>query len=330
MTDHTRREFLKAATAGLVMSPLADSVLASQEDGSSGLPQRPLGTTGHKVSIIALGGWHIGSIPEQEGTSLVHQAIDEGINFFDNSWDYHQGGSEELMGKALASGGRRDKVLLMTKVCDRDYQGAKKQLDDSLRRLKTDRIDLWQFHEINYAEDPDWVFERGGIKAAMEARQAGKVRFIGFTGHKDIRFHQAMLEKPFEWDTVQMPINIMDAHFRSFQKQVVPECNRRGIAAIGMKGLAGGHIPRELGLSAEICRRYALSQPIASLVCGITSRKDLQQDLSVARGFRPMQPAELQRMLAETQEEGSDGEHEPFKTTRRFDGGYHRRQHGVD
>jgi aryl-alcohol dehydrogenase-like predicted oxidoreductase len=311
------------------MSPLAASVLASQEDSSSGLPQRPLGKTGQKVSIIAIGGWHIGSIPQQEAISLMHQAIDEGINFFDNAWDYHDGDSEEVMGKALASGGRRDKVFLMTKVCDRDYQGARKQLEDSLRRLQTDHIDLWQFHEINYAEDPDWVFERGGIKAALEAREQGKIRFIGFTGHKDIRFHQAMLKKPFDWDAVQMPINIMDAHYRSFQKEVVPECNRRGIAPIGMKALAGGHIPREVGLSGETCRRFALSQPIASLVCGITSRKELEQDLGVARGFKPMQPAELERLLAETEEEGSDGEHEPFKTTRRFDGGYHRRQHGV-
>jgi predicted aldo/keto reductase-like oxidoreductase len=329
MAQSNRREFLRQAAAGLVLSPLAASVLAAQETGSSGLPQRPLGKTGQKVSIICLGGWHIGSIPENEAIAIMHQAIDEGVNFFDNAWDYHDGGSEEVMGKALSTGGRRDKVFLMTKVCDRDYQGAKKQLEDSLRRLKTDHIDLWQFHEINYPEDPEWVFEQGGIKAAIEARKQGKIRFIGFTGHKDIKFHQEMLKKPFEWDTVQMPINIMDAHFRSFQKQVVPECNRRDIGVIGMKGLAGGHIPRELGISAEVCRRYALSQPISTLVCGITSRKELQQDIGVARGFQPIEPQELEKLLAETKEEGSDGEHEPFKTSRRFDGGYHRKQHGV-
>ncbi len=329
MTDTNRREFLRAAAASLAVSPLAASVLAAEEESPGGLPQRKLGKTGQKVSIICLGGWHIGSIPEQEAISLMHQAIDEGVNFFDNAWDYHQGGSEEVMGKALSSGNRRDKVFLMTKVCDRDYQGAKKQLEDSLRRLKTDHIDLWQFHEINYPEDPEWVFEQGGIKAAIEARKEGKVRFIGFTGHKDIKFHQAMLEKPFEWDTVQMPINIMDAHFRSFQKHVLSTCNRRNIGGIGMKGLAGGHIPKELGISAEVCRRYALSQPISSLVCGITSRKELEQDIGVARNFKPMQPEELEKLLTSTREEGSDGEHEPFKTTRRFDGGYHRRQHGV-
>ena len=329
MARANRREFLKHAAAGLSLPPLAAAVLSAQEDSPGGLPQRPLGKTGQKVSILCLGGWHIGSIPEQEAVSLMHQAIDEGINFFDNAWDYHQGGSEAVMGKALSTGNRRDKVFLMTKVCDRDYQGAKKQLEESLRRLKTDRIDLWQFHEINYPKDPDWVFDKGGIKAAIEARKEGKVRFIGFTGHKDIRFHQEMLQRDFAWDTVQMPINILDAHFRSFQKEVVPECNRRGIGVIGMKGLAGGHIPRELGLSAEICRRYALSLPISSLVCGITSRKELQQDVGVARGFRPMQPADLEKLLAETKEEGSTGEHEPFKTSRRFDGGYHRKQHGV-
>ncbi|NUQ61662.1 MAG: aldo/keto reductase [Pirellulales bacterium] len=329
MIDRNRREFLKAAAAGLIMSPLAASVLATQEESSGGLPQRALGKTGQKVSILCLGGWHIGSIPEQEAIRLMHQAIDEGINFFDNAWDYHQGGSEEVMGKALSDGGRRDKVFLMTKVCDRDYAGAKKQLEDSLRRLRTDHLDLWQFHEINYPKDPQWVFEKGGIKAAMEARKEGKVRFIGFTGHKDIQFHQEMLNKPFEWDTVQMPINIMDAHFRSFQKEIVPECNRRQIGVIGMKGLAGGHIPKELGLSAEVCRRYALSLPITTLVCGITSRKELEQDLGVARGFKPIGPAELEKLLADTKEEGSQGKHEPFKTSRRFDGGYHRRQHGV-
>lgn len=329
MARSNRREFLRQAAAGLALSPLAASVLATQEDSPGGLPRRGLGKTGQKVSIICLGGWHIGSIPEQEGISLMHQAIDEGVNFFDNAWDYHQGGSEEVMGKALSTGGRRDKVFLMTKVCDRDYQGAKKQLEESLRRLKTDHIDLWQFHEINYPRDPEWVFDKGGIKAALEARKEGKVRFIGFTGHKDIQFHQEMLKQDFEWDTVQMPINILDAHFRSFQKEVVPECNRRGIGVIGMKGLAGGHIPRELGLSAEICRRYALSLPISSLVCGITSRKELQQDVGVARGFQPMQPADLEKLLAETKEEGSKGEHELFKTSRRFDGGYHRKQHGV-
>ena len=170
----------------------------------------------------------------------MHAAIDEGLTFFDNCWDYHDGGSEEIMGRALADG-RRDKVFLMTKNCERDYAGSMKCLDDSLRRLRTDRIDLWQFHEIIYDNDPDWVFEKGGLKAAIEARKAGKVRYIGFTGHKDPRIHLAMLAKPFEWDTCQMPVNVLDVHYRSFQKQVVPVCLKKKVGVIGMKGFGGGN-----------------------------------------------------------------------------------------
>lgn len=327
MNDATRREFLKAAAAGLAAG-LSSTVLA-QQDNSHGLPRRPLGKTGVQVSIICLGGFHIGTLPEEDGIAVMHEAIDAGVNFFDNAWDYLQGRSEEVMGKALATGGRREKVFLMTKCCDRDYKGARQNLEDSLRRLKTDHLDLWQFHEINYPDDPDWIFERGAIKAAIEAREAGKVRFIGFTGHKDPKFHLAMLKKPFEWDTVQMPINILDAHYSSFQKEVVPECNRREIGVIGMKGLAGGAIPKEVGIRAEDCRRYALSLPISSLVCGIASRDDLRQDLGVARGFQPMTEQELGDLLARSREPGSQGEFERFKTTRNYDGGYHRKQHGV-
>ncbi len=329
MVRPNRREFLKAAAAGLALSPLAKSILAAQENVVGGVPRRPLGDTGQKVSIIGIGGWHIGSIPQDEAIALMHRAIDEGIDFFDNAWDYHNGGSEEVMGKALASGGRRDKVFLMTKVCDRDYEGAKKQLEQSLRRLKTDHLDLWQFHEINYPEDPTWVFEKGGIRAAVEAREQGKVRFIGFTGHKDIRFHLEMLKKAFHWNSSQMPINILDAHYRSFQKEVVPVCNRQNVGVVGMKGLAGGRIARQLGLDAALCRRYSLSLPISTLVCGITSSKELDQDLGVARGFNPLTPDELQQLVNDTKEQGKDGRNESFKTSRSHDGGYHRRQHGV-
>jgi predicted aldo/keto reductase-like oxidoreductase len=327
MNDANRREFLRAAAAGLAMA-VGSPVLAAQEESPAGLPVRPLGRTGEKVPIVGLGGWHIGSVPERETIPIIHEAVDEGMTFLDNSWCYHMGGSEELMGKALA-GGRRDKVFLMTKNCGRDYQSSRACLEDSLRRLKTDRIDLWQFHEINYKEDPEWIFERGMLKAALEARQAGKVRYIGFTGHKDIDIHLAVLAKPFDWDTCQMPINVLDAHYRSFQQKVVPECNRRKIGVVGMKALSCGAIPNELGLSAEVCRRYALSLPISTLVCGITSRKELRQDLAVARGFRPMTEAELRDLVAETQSPGREGRYERFKTTKQFDHPYHRKQHGL-
>jgi len=205
MSGLSRRDFLQTtagllAGAGAAVVAKPDPVLAAQEESPSGVPRRPLGKTGQKVSIIGLGGWHIGSVPEGEAIAIMHEAIDEGISFFDNAWDYHMGGSEEVMGKALASGGRRNKVFLMTKDCARDYEGSLKHLDDSLRRLRTDHLDLWQFHEINYSQDPDWLFERGAIKAALEAKKAGKVRFIGFTGHKDIDIHLRLIAKPFAWD----------------------------------------------------------------------------------------------------------------------------------
>lgn len=330
MSDSSRREFLKTGAAGVALA--SANVLEAQQDSSDGMPKRPLGKTGEMVSIACLGGWHIGAIEEKLAIGIMHRAIGEGMTFFDNAWDYHDGGSEEVMGKALATGGRRDKVFLMTKNCARDYKGSKQHLDDSLRRLKTDRIDLWQFHEINYDNDPDWIFDKGALKAALEAKKAGKVRYIGFTGHKHPAIHLAMLRKPFDWDTAQMPINIMDAHYRSFQKRVVPVCNERGIGAIGMKSFAGGNpkgrIPIETKVTAVQCRRYALSLPISALVCGIISMKDLDQDVGVARNFKPMPADERLELLAMTKAEGSDGRHELSKSTQNFDGPYHRLQHG--
>ncbi len=327
MIPTRRREFLQASVATLAAAGLGSSVLAEQQDDPSGIPTRPLGKTGQRVSIIGIGGYHIGVPDEKEGIALMHEAIDQGVTFFDNAWDYHSGGSEEVMGKALATGGRRDKVFLMTKVCDRDYAGCRQHLEDSLRRLKTDRLDLWQFHEINWDVDPDWVFERGGLKYALEAQKAGKVRFIGFTGHKDIAHHLKMLGKPFDWDTVQMPLNLLDAHYRSFQKKVVPECTRRKIGVVGMKALAGGAIPKQLEISAEICRRFTLSLPISTLVCGIRSREELRQDIAIARSFKPLTEAEIDRLLSTNKESGSDGKLERYKTTR-YGSAYHFRQHG--
>lgn len=316
MRDTNRRDFLKAAVAGLAMGR---SVIAAQEVGPSGIPTRTLGRTGEKVTIIALGGWHIGAVKDDsEAIRIMHEAVDEGLTFFDNCWDYHDGHSEELMGQALASAGRRDKVFLMTKVCARDYQGARRHLEDSLRRLKTDRLDLWQFHGTKWDDDADLIFDEdnGALKAALEARKAGKVRYIGFTGHKDPKYHLAMLKKPFQWDTVQMPLNIVDPHYRSFQKEVLPECTKRKISPIAMKGLASqnGRLVRELGLTAEVCRRYVLSLPVTTLVCGITSRENLRQDIAIARNFKPMTESEVTELLAEAKDKGADGQIEAYKT----------------
>ena len=321
-----RRDFLKAAMASLAASGFGRQALAMQQESDTGIPTRPLGRSGERIPIVGLGGYHVG-IPEQtEAIRIMHEAIDEGMTFFDNAWDYHSGGSEEVMGKALATGGRRNKVFLMTKVCDRDYQGVKKNLDDSLRRLKTDHLDLWQFHEINWAVDSEWLFERGAVKAAIEARKAGKVRYIGFTGHRATAHHLRMIDQPFAWDTVQMPINLLDAHYDSFQKKVVPVCNDKKIAVIGMKALAGGRLPDNVGIPAESCRRFALSLPITSLVCGIQSRENLRQDLAMARNFRPVSEDEMKELLADTQKAGSDGKLEVWKTTG-YGGRYHREQH---
>ncbi|HEY8550978.1 MAG TPA: aldo/keto reductase [Vicinamibacterales bacterium] len=326
----TRREFLVRAGAAGLAATLANDVLASQAPaGATGLPTRVLGRTGERVSILALGGAHIGAVKDQaEAIRIMHAAIDQGLTFFDNCWDYHDGRAEEVMGQALA-GGHREKVFLMTKNCERDYAGSMKCLEDSLRRLRTDRIDLWQFHEIIYDNDPDWVFEKGGLKAALEAKKAGKVRYIGFTGHKDPRIHLAMLNKPFDWDTAQMPINVLDVHYRSFQKEVVPVCLQKGTGIIGMKGLGGGNgIALGAGITPEEGYRYALSQPVATQVVGIASLEHLEAAIAIARDFKPMPEAEQKALIEKVRPYATDGRFEQFKSTQNFDGRVHRRQHG--
>ena len=298
---------------------------------SSALPSRPLGTTGVNVSILCIGGWHVGQLADDEAISLLHAAGDEGITFWDNAWDYHEGRSEELMGRALA--GRRDKIFLMTKNCARDAAGTRQHLEDSLRRLRTDHLDLWQFHEINYDNDPEWLVERGALAEAIKAQKEGKVRFLGFTGHKSPAILQAMLPL-HAWDTCQMPINVCDHFYRSFRHTLLPEVLARGIGAIGMKSLGGGNLA--LGgqiiangvVTAEEAIAYSLSQPIASLVVGIDSMKVLMQDVAVARNFEILSEAESKRILAKAKPAAGDGRHEWHKSTQNFDGPYHRQQHG--
>ena len=331
----TRRDFVNDSLKGGAALGLGVAGLGAQRANAqgAGLPKRPLGRTGDEVSLLCLGGWHIGAAAAQDEAAaikIMHAAIDEGLTFFDNAWDYHDGGSEIVMGKALAESSRRDKVYLMTKGCDRDYAGAMRCIDDSLRRLKTDYLDLWQFHEIVYDNDPDWVFDQGGIRAAVEAKQAGKIRHIGFTGHRDPRIHKSMLDKPFDWETVQMPINMMDAQFRSFRQEIVPVCLERGAGVIGMKSLGGGVIPNRAAISAETCIRYALSQPVSSLVVGILSMDELLQNVATARAFEPMSESEQQTLLAGVKDVAGDGRFELYKTTQRMDGPYHVKQHGFE
>src|SRR5262245_32142634 len=272
--NNSRREFLQTSLAAGAAMTLAGA--AGAAEGDKGLPTRPLGKTGEKVSILCLGGWHIGAVKDKkEAVKIMHAALDNGMTFFDNAWDYHDGGSEEVMGEALSAAGKRKKCFLMTKNCGRDAKTVQKHLDDSLKRLKTDVIDLMQFHEINYDNDPDWIVEKGGLKVLLKAKKDGKVRYVGFTGHKDPSIHLAMLAK-HTWDTVQMPINVLDHHYRSFARRVVPEAKKKGVGVLGMKSLGGGQPGRFI--TAKVCTveealNYALSVEVASLVVGIDSMK---------------------------------------------------------
>ena len=315
----------------LTSAALAKQVLATTSYTSTGMPMRLLGNTKVPVSIIGVGGWHIGAIKDdKESIKLMQTALDEGMNFWDNAWDYHDGRSETLMGKALK--GRRDKVFLMTKNCERDYKGSLKNLDDSLRRLKTDHLDLWQFHEMVYDNDPDWIFEKGGVRAALEAKKQGKVRFLGFTGHKSPQIHFDLLSRDFKWDAAQMSLNVTDIHYRSFQKLVIPQCLKKGVGIIGMKGLGGGYpdgrILAKTKLTVEECYSYALSLPVSTLVIGINTMAHLKQDLAIARNFKPLTPAQMSALEARCKEEASDGRFELYMSTSLFDGPHHRAQHG--
>ena len=237
------------------------------------LPTRPFGRHPDRVSIIALGGGHLSrpTVTDQEAERVIRTALDNGVTFFDNSWDYGDGVSEHRFGQALAN--HRDDIFLMSKVCDRTRDGALRQLDESLRRLRTDYLDLWQFHEVNYDNDPEWIFEPGGaIEAAEAAKAQGKVRYVGFTGHKSPHIFKGMLAADYEWDACQMPVSVFDHQYRSFTADILPELKRRGIACIGMKSLGGsGQFVTEAGLTPQELRRYALSQPITSLACGAVS-----------------------------------------------------------
>jgi predicted aldo/keto reductase-like oxidoreductase len=296
------------------------------------VPTRPFGRTGIQVSILALGGWHIG-LPktEREATRLVHAAVDGGITFMDNAWDYNEGLSETRMGKALA--GRRDKVFLMTKACThgRDARTAMRQLEESLRRLKTDYLDLWQLHEVIFDDEPAKYFAPGGAVEALDrARQQGKVRFAGFTGHKNPDLHLQMLAHDYPWDSCQLPLNCFDASFRSFEQRVLPELNRRGIAAIGMKSLGGDGRPvNAKAVTAQEAIRYTLSLPIATLVSGIDTMRVLRQNLAIAQGFRPMTERQRQALVRRVASKASDGRFELYKISAAFDGNEARRQHGL-
>jgi aryl-alcohol dehydrogenase-like predicted oxidoreductase len=331
-----RREFLAQAAVATGATVLAGAVSApssaqSSDAGTDRLPQRAFGKTNDKVSILGLGGYTLGQAASYDvAEQIVREAVDAGVTFLDNAWEYHQGKSEEWMGKALK--GNRDKVFLMSKVCThgRDKKVAMRQLEDSLRRLQTDHLDLWQVHEVIYYNDPELIYAQAGVLEALsDAKQQGKTRFVGFTGHKDPAIHLDMLSRGYPFDAVQMPLNCFDATFRSFEKHVLPEVIRRGMAALGMKSMGGGGEPLLQGaVTPEEALRYAMSLPVTVTISGIDAVSVLRQNLAVARGFAPLGEKQMQALRDRCAAVAADGHLELYKSTMKYDADVGREQHG--
>jgi aryl-alcohol dehydrogenase-like predicted oxidoreductase len=329
-----RRDFLKSATAASIAAGTGLSAAEAQSSSSAKPTARPespdmiyrdLGTTGEKVSAIGMGGYHLGKQTEAaDSIKLIHAGVDHGITFLDNCWDYNDGISEVRMGQALRNG-YRQKVFLMTKMDGRTAVEYNKQLEQSLGRLQTDMIDLVQFHEVIRMEDPDRIFAAGGaIEAAIAARHAGKIRYIGFTGHKDPAVHLRMLETAqkhgFHLDTVQMPINVMDAHFRSFTQEVLPVAQKQGIGVLAMKTFGDSFILKSKTVEPVEALHYSLTQPVSVVITGIDSQTTLDQALQAVRTFKPLTASQVSSLLARTKDAASEGKFELFKTSQHFDG----------
>ena len=335
--DPNRRAFLRsgliAAGGALASQPLGSSRASGAEEraGDAPVPRRAFGHHKDQVSIIGIGGYHLGQAPSlDEAMKIAHAAIDAGINFFDNAWEYNDHRSEEWMGDAIKD--RRDKVFLMTKVCThgRDKNVAMQQLEESLQRLKTDHLDLWQVHEVVYDNDPDLHFAKGGVIEALDlAKQQGKTRYVGFTGHKRPEIHLKMLAHDYPFDSVQMPLNCFDGSYRSFEQQVLPEVNKRGMAAIGMKSLGGDGQPLLHGIvTIEEALGYAMSLPVATTVSGIDSLAVLEQNLAIVRGFQPFSAEQMEVLRKRCASYAADGHLELYKTTVKYDAAVGREQHG--
>jgi aryl-alcohol dehydrogenase-like predicted oxidoreductase len=334
-----RRQFLQGA-AVVGAAAFAEAQIArgqaAESPASEGakpqpVPMRPLGKTGLNVSALGVGGFHLGTAKDQEeSTRIVSRALDAGINFFDNAWEYHNGESEVRLGHALK--GKRDQAVIMTKVCThgRGKDVAMRMLEDSLRRLQTDHLDVWQIHEVIYFNDPAMIFAPvGAAEALLEAKKQGKVRFIGFTGHKDPAIHLEVLSHDFPFDTIQMPLNCFDATYRSFEQKVLPEANQRGLAVLGMKSLGGGGEMVSSGaITAAEGLRYAMSLPVATTISGMESIGVLEQNLEIARGFTPMSSSQMAALRERCRAFAADGRYEKFKSTKFYDGDLGRAQHG--
>jgi aryl-alcohol dehydrogenase-like predicted oxidoreductase len=334
--EPARRRFITTmgtlgATAAFGRHAGADAADRQTERGPGEIPLRPLGRTGLQVSVLGVGGHHLGDLPAMDDAiQLVHEAIEAGITFFENCWEYYNGKTETWLGQALK--GRRDKIVLMTKVCTHGRSGAlaMQMLEESLRRLQTDHLDLWQIHGIVYDNDPELAYAKGGVLEAFDAaKQQGKVRFVGFTGHKDPGFHLKMLELGYPFDTVQMPLNPFDASFHSFAGQVLPEVNRRGMGALGMKSMGGTAWAVQHGIvTAEELLRYAMSLPVSTTISGIDSLDVLRQNVRIARGFTPMTEDEMNALRARCAPTAADGRYEPYKVSLRYDNPITRMPHG--
>ena len=322
-----RRDFIRAAAATAFITSLGQAPTFAASTG--GIPYRTLGHTGRKVSLVGIGGAHIGipSVLESTAIEIVRTALDGGVNFLDNCWDYNNGESEVRMGKALRDG-YRDKAFLMTKLDGRTAAAAAQQLDESLTRLQTDHVDLIQIHEVIRMEDAERVFAAGGaVEALVKAKEAGKVRHIGFTGHKSPDIHLQMLATAerhgFLFDSVQMPLNVMDAHFDSFGRRVLPVAREKNIGVLGMKSMGMGEILKSKTVTAEECLSFAMNLPLSVCITGCDSMPVLQQALGVARNFKPLTHDEVAAILAKTEPVAANGEYELYKTSDKFDGTAH-------
>jgi predicted aldo/keto reductase-like oxidoreductase len=325
----TRREFVKLTVASGIGVGAGANIWAA-ESKSGDIPRRTLGRTGERISIVSLGGYHIGIPSEAEGIRIIRSAVDRGINFMDNCWDYHNGESEIRMGKALREG-YRDKVFLMSKIDGQTKALAARQIDESLQRLQTDHVDLMQFHEVIRPGDPDRIFgSSGSAEAMLEAKKAGKVRFIGFTGHKDPEIHLKMLkvaaDHQFRIDAVQMPLNVMDAHFRSFEKKVLPVLVKEEIGVLGMKPLGSGAILKSNTVKAIECLHYAMNLKTSTVITGCDSMRILDQAIEAAKTFKRMTEEQVAALLSRTAEVAAAGKFERFKTSADFDGTAHNPQ----
>jgi len=322
-----RRDFIRAATAAAFIGAISNrlGLAYAPQSGPGGIPRRVLGHTGERVSMMGIGGFHLhqGGISESEAIKVVRTALDSGVNFLDNSWDYNGGESEKRMGKALRDG-YRSKAFLMTKLDGRTAQSATQQLEESLRRLQTDHVNLIQIHEVIRMSDPDRVFAPGGaIEALVKAKKEGKVRHIGFTGHKSPAIHLHMLatadKHGFLFDSVQMPLNVMDAHFNSFIHQVLPVAVKKNIGVLGMKSLGDKIILKSGAVRPEECIHFAMSLPVSVCITGCDSMKILEQNLGIARNFTPYTPTEMAEVLKKTELVASAGKYELYKTSSHFD-----------